>query len=102
MECLGISTPVECVKSWELSEDPTGRLVDICKQTGAETYLSGAGGQGYLDMPQFEAAGIDVIFQAYQHPQYAQQFGEFEPNMSVVDLLFNGGPESLEIIRSGR
>ena len=102
IECLGISTPVERVTDWELSEDPTGRLVDICKQTGAETYLSGAGGQEYLDMPQFEAAGIDVIFQTYQHPEYAQRFGEFEPYMSVVDLLFNCGPESLEIIRSGR
>jgi hypothetical protein len=87
---------------WELSEDPTGRLVDICRRTGADTYLSGAGGRDYLDLAQFEAAGIRVTFQDYPHPTYPQRFGPFEPFMSAVDLLFNCGGESLAILRGGR
>lgn len=88
--------------AWTLGDDPTGRLVDICKRLGADTYLSGAGGQGYLDLSQFEAAGIRVAFQAFEHPVYPQRFGPFEPFMSVADLLFNCGAESLEIVRRGR
>ena len=34
----------------------------------------------------------------YQHPNYHQQFGEFMPNMAVIDLLMNCGPESLSIL----
>ncbi len=102
METFGVTTPTRRAADWELSDDPTGRLVDICRHAGADTYLSGAGGQDYLDLAQFEAAGIRVVFQDYRHPEYPQQFGAFEPYMSAVDILFNCGPDSLKTLRSGR
>ena len=102
MERFGIETPLRSAAEWELSDDPTGRLVDICRKTGADAYLSGAGGQDYLDLPRFEAAGIRVVFQDYRHPHYPQRFGGFEPYMSGIDLLFNCGSDSLSILRSGR
>jgi len=102
MERFGIATPVCNADAWDLSDDPTGRLVDICRKAGARTYLSGAGGRDYLDLAQFEAAGVEVVFQDYRHPEYPQQFGPFEPFMSAADLLFNCGPDSLQVIRSGR
>ena len=101
MGLLDIDTSVRNAGEWELSDDPTGRLVDICQRLDAGTYLSGAGGRDYLDFAQFEEAGIQVVFQEFSHPEYLQQFGTFEPYMSTVDLLFNCGPESLGIIRSG-
>jgi hypothetical protein len=101
-DLLGIRREMPLASAWTLGDDPTGRLVDICERLGADTYLSGAGGQGYLDLAQFEAAGIRVVFQAFEHPVYPQRFGPFEPFMSVVDLLFNCGAESLEIVRRGR
>ena len=101
MDLLGLSTPLNATASMGLSDDPTGRLVDICGQEGADVYLSGAGGREYLDLKQFESAGIEVIFQDYAHPEYPQQFGDFEPYMSTLDLLFNCGPDSLDNLRSG-
>ncbi len=101
MEYLGISTTVKATTD-ATSEDPTCRLVEICRSAGAETYLSGAGGQDYLDLDQFDTAGISVIFQDYRHPEYNQLFGQFEPYMSVLDLLFNCGSDSLDTIRQGR
>jgi hypothetical protein len=47
-------------------------------------------------------AGIDVLFHGYAHPQYKQRFPPFVPYASALDLLFNEGPRSLEIVRSGR
>ena len=99
---LGIRREMPLASGWALSDDPTGRHVDICRRVGADTYLSGAGGQNYLDLGQFDAAGIRVEFQDFAHPAYPQRFGPFEPFMSVVDLLFNCGEESLEIIRGAR
>ena len=95
---LGIDTPIDDAKNWDLSTDPTGRLVDICKQVGADTYLSGSGGRGYLDLDQFETEGIQVEFQEYVHPTYLQRFGDFEPYMATIDLLFNCGPAGLDIL----
>ena len=81
-----------------LSEDSTDRLVDICKKLKADTYLAGQDGVKYMNMDRFEQSGIQVIIQDFQHPVYPQVFGDFQSHMSVVDLLFNCGAKSLEII----
>lgn len=81
--------------------EATHRLVEICKHFGADAYLSGAHGRHYLDVDQFANEGIEVVFQEYHHPTYAQCFEPFVPNMSVVDLLFNVGPDALRVIREG-
>lgn len=85
----------------ESREGPTERLIDLCKQVGGSIYFSGKDGASYMDLDIFEKEGIEVIFQDYKHPQYPQLFGSFEPYMSILDLLFNCGPESLRILRKG-
>ena len=86
---------------FESREGPTERLIDLCKQVGADIYLSGKDGAKYLDLDIFKKESVEVIFQDYKHPQYPQLFGGFEPYMSILDLLFNCGPESLSILRKG-
>jgi hypothetical protein len=73
----------------------------MCRQLGANTYIFGAQGRNYADVGSFTSAGIDARFQDYQHPTYPQLHGSFEPYMSVIDLLFNAGPESAKILMSG-
>ncbi len=84
---------------WQLREGNTERLIDICKCVGANVYFSGKDGAKYLNLEEFEKEGIQVIFQNYLHPTYPQLFGNFEPYLSVIDLLFNCGPESLETLK---
>lgn len=55
-----------------------------------------------MDLGQFAEAAITVQAQAYQHPQYPQRYAPFVSHLAVIDLLFNCGPESLTILRSGR
>lgn len=102
-EELGIGTPLRIASRMEgLSQEPTQRLVDICRTVGADTYLAGAGGRDYMDMEDFERAGIEVIFQEYAHPSYAQLFGDFVSHLAALDLVLNCGTESGSILRSGR
>jgi hypothetical protein len=102
-EILGINNkPVVRSSELSLSENPTGRLIDICEYFSADTYLSGQDGSKYMEIEQFIEKGIQVVVQEYHHPVYAQCFGEFQSHMSIVDLIFNCGPESLSIIRKGR
>lgn len=99
-EVLGLSGK-QFVKAseFELRRGNTNRLIDICKKMGGDVYLSGKDGAKYLDLSKFEEEKIDVIFQEYKHPMYSQLYGEFEPFLSVLDLLFNCGPDSLLILR---
>jgi hypothetical protein len=69
---------------------------------GADTYLAGAGGRQYMQVNKFRQTEVTVNFQDYQHPVYEQLFGEFSPQLSILDLLFNYGTKSLEVIRQGR
>lgn len=55
-----------------------------------------------MEPERFQAEGIEVVFQEFHHPTYAQLYGDFLPNLSAIDLLFNGGPQALELIRKGR
>ena len=80
------------------TDEPTERLIDICKSLGADTYLSGKDGGKYMDLNRFKQEGINVIFQDFIHPVYPQLYDKFQSNASVIDLLFNCGPESLKKI----
>jgi len=76
------------------AEDPTQRLVEICQAVGADIFYEGSSGKNYLDLSKFAAANVQVIFQEYQCQPYPQLFGDFVSHLSVVDLLFNCGPDS--------
>ncbi|MBI2050316.1 MAG: WbqC family protein [Parcubacteria group bacterium] len=100
MSMLDIAVPIQ--KSSELGVEgkSTELLITICKKVNADFYLSGEGGKNYMDLKRFEEEGIAVEFQDFNHPVYEQQFPQdgFAPNMSIVDLLFNCGPKSREIL----
>lgn len=103
---LGITTPTYLaseILTDEARDDLTAdeRLISICHKLQADTYLSGVGGHNYLNCDLFPRHGIKLIFQEYHHPQYQQLYGDFIPNLSILDLIFNAGYISLEIIRKG-
>ena len=58
----------------------------------------GAAGQNYIDARIFKKAKIGLKYQQYNHPIYRQLYGDFVPYLSVVDLIFNEGPNSLSIL----
>ena len=99
---LNITTPT--IKSSELQIDATkdDLILEICKSQNATEYYSGIFGREYLDTKKFEKEGIEVLFHEYKHPTYTQLYEGFEPYMSILDLLFNHGEDSLEIIKQGR
>jgi hypothetical protein len=101
---LGMQTRI--VKSSNLfqSGKRTQLLANICEAVGASEYVSPLGSADYLLTEErlMKERGIEVFFQNYDHPIYAQLFPPFEPYASVVDVLFNEGGKALEILRRGR
>ena len=100
---LGIDTPLFVASELgEFPSDPDDRLIALTRHFGADTYLAGAGGKQYMNLEKYRENGIMVLFQDYQHPVYDQLFGQFEPFMSVIDLVLNHGSKSLNILRGNK
>lgn len=99
-QSLGIDRPLYLESQLNISTKNTMRIIDICKALKADTYLSGIGGKEYLEEKQFDSNGIRLVYQDFVHPQYEQCFKPFIPYMSIIDLLFNCGDESLKILTS--
>lgn len=76
-------------------------VLDMCKQLGADAYIFGVLGRDYANVDDFAKAGITAFFQDYKHPKYPQIQGDFVSHLSVIDILFNCGPKSYDIIMSG-
>jgi len=73
-------------------------LIDICKKMSADVYLSGPGGKKYLDENKFKEAGIELRFVTYYPQAYPQLWGEFVPGLSIIDMLYNCGPQAVKRI----
>ena len=100
MECLSIDTPI--VKASDYSFDGIGSdlVLDMCVRLGADSYIFGEQGKNYADVKAFKEAEIVVEFQNYIHPVYRQMGKDFLPYMSIIDLLFNEGDKSYDILMS--
>lgn len=105
LEFLGMKTKIVLSSQFKVMEDATQRLVELCRKYKATTYISGKDGQKYMDDKLFKESNIQIVTQDYRHPVYSQQWNNesekgFLSHMSIVDVLFNHGPDSLKIIRN--
>ena len=97
---LGIKVNFLNANDFKFQGEKSSLILNMCKELIASTYIFGVLGKDYADVQEFEKNNIGLIFQNYNHPKYSQLYREFISHMSVIDLLFNHGPKSLEIILS--
>jgi hypothetical protein len=100
-EFLGIGTTL----SWSTDYRPVGerteRLLSLCLQSGATTYLSGPSAHAYLEEDRFEAEGIEVSYMNYDgYPEYEQPYPPFDHEVTILDLLFCTGPKASSYMKS--
>lgn len=101
---LGIRTPLIRSSSLEETGKRTQLLANLCRKLGADEYMSPIGSAEYLmdELSVMTEAKVETVFHNYSHPEYKQRFPPFLPFASVIDLIFNEGDHSMDIIRSGR
>lgn len=89
---LGISH-TKFIRSSELNAEgsKTDRLIGILKKVGATHYISGPSAANYIEREKFEEGGISLEFMTYDYPDYPQLHGDFQPQVSILDLLLNVG-----------
>ena len=99
--CIG-KHDLNMVLSSNIKTELTGldKILYILKNQKATKYISGdgEGSKRYINEQLFKDNNIELIWQEYKHPTYKQLHGEFIPYLSILDLLFNEGPNTKEII----
>ena len=98
---LGIETRISRSSEFNLPEGRNERLLSLCRGTGATKLLSGPAAQVYLDTSSFQREGIEVEWMDYSgYPEYHQMFPPFEHQVTILDLLFNEGPNAKTFMKS--
>ena len=94
-ELLGITTAFRDSREFAPEGARQERLLDLLRRANATTYLSGPAAKDYIEPGRFAAAGIDLQWKDYGgYPEYPQRFPPFDHNVSILDLLFNVGPDA--------
>lgn len=84
------------------NSDQSQRIPEIVAALKCNVYLtgSGSGSKRYISEENFNMRNISLRFQKFQHPRYNQLHGEFVENLSFIDMLFNCGTQSRDILLS--
>lgn len=73
----------------------------ICEQLDATSYINPTGGKDLFDQDKFNESGIQLSFLSPVLEPYDQRRNEFEPGLSIIDvLMFNGVEGTKESINS--
>ena len=97
---LGITTTIRNSWDYPLCDGKSERLAALCRAAGAGEYVSGPAARDYLDEQVFESYGVKVTWFDYQgYEPYPQLHGKFAHGVTILDLLFNCGPESRRYLR---
>lgn len=99
LEALAIRPKIVKSSTLDIRSSKADLVLEICEKMKADCYLSGVSGKDYLDPAKFAERGVELRFQEFHHPIYRQLHEPFLSCMSAVDLLFNHGPRSLDIIK---
>lgn len=82
------------------SSSATQQIINMVKFVKGDKYISGQSGKNYLKEKMFENNKIELKYFSFEHPHYQQQFEQFIPNLSIIDLLFNEGPNAEQLLNN--
>jgi WbqC-like protein family len=94
-EFLGIKTSFVDSRQVDARGQKLDKLLDLLGRVGAATYLSGPAARDYIVPERFSERGIVLTWKDYAgYPEYPQRFPPFDHAVTVLDLLFNTGPDA--------
>jgi hypothetical protein len=101
---LGIDTRLVRCSALPVDGKRADLLLNVCQHLGATTYLSNAGSAVYLEASRsdFSAAGVDILYQNWPHPEYVQMGHSFISHLSCVDAIAcMGGVRASAAVKKG-
>ena len=100
-DILGIKTKITWSSDYELVDGKTERLIGLVKSAGGDYYLSGPAAKDYIVEDLFKESNIQLDWMDYSnYPEYTQLSDNFEHQVSILDLIFNEGPNATKFMKS--
>jgi len=97
---LNIDTEWRLSSEFQLAEEKTQRLVNICKEIKATDYYSGSAAKAYMEEDKFTQENIKVHYWDYSgYPEYEQLYPPFEHGVTMLDLIFNEGSNAYKFMK---
>jgi hypothetical protein len=97
IKVLGITTKIQLASNMNIDNvnDPNLRLIEILAEIQATHYIAGKGGKNYMNETLFKENNFEILWQDFNATNiiYPQINGNFLPNISFLDALFNIGSE---------
>lgn len=101
IDLLSIKTKFESSEDYNLKNSKSERVLELLKKCGAKWYLSGPAAKSYLDIESFKLENIEISWMDYSnYPVYNQLYPPFEHGVSIIDLIFNEGPNAHKFLKS--
>lgn len=98
---LGIKTTISSSMDYHLAGDKTEMLVNLCKQAGASNYITGPAAKAFINEDLFQQENISVAYMDYSgYREYRQLYPPFQSHISIIDLIFNEGPDAARYMKS--
>ena len=98
---LKISTKISFSTDYNIGDGKTERLINICKQSNSNIYLSGPSAKNYIDEALFTKNNINLEWFDYiGYKEYEQLYPPFEHGVSILDLIFNTGEDAYKFLKS--
>mgnify|MGYP006076534207 CR=1 FL=1 len=95
LEFLNIKTQFDDSRNYNIQGKGEDRLINLLKKANTTKYISGPSAKAYISNDRFLSEGIHLEWMNYNnYPQYSQLYPPFEHAVSIIDLLFNTGPNA--------
>lgn len=101
-EYLNIKTELVTSSSIYKNDQLKGseRILDICVQEQADSYLNPPGGTGLYEESIFQERNIDLLFIKSNPITYPQYKNEFVPWLSIIDVMMFNSVETIKDLLS--
>jgi len=94
-EYLGIKTEFADSRDYPKYGKKHMKLLSLLDTIAPDVYESGPAAKGYIIPSDYAERGIEIVWKNYDgYPHYPQKSDTFNHNVSILDLLFNVGPDA--------
>ena len=99
---INLNTKFEISYKLNVNGKKTDKIINICKKLKKNKYLINKGALQYIteDKKKFVENNINLYLLDFKINSYNQSSKSFIKELSILDLIFNEGPNTLNFLRS--
>ena len=102
LRALDLKVDIDFSSKYKIDLKKEKLIFELCKLNKCKKYISTVGSKNYLNGYEvIPNTNIQISFFEYKDIKYNQLGDGFIPKLSILDLLFNEGENSINVIQKG-